>query len=178
MSVSPPPGGALKDCSASGGGPGLMGRKECPASTDPYQTLRWVPVPVGPLTKTRPSGSTPTSGSPNVWMGSTTDGVSNPMPAAWAGATTTASTSRARTGMRVRGAIVAFPHEAGTSAGCAVPDADAPDAPETFGDVVRGRTPVFASLGAGLRLLPPWSSSATHQGALQRDLVPTGRAVE
>ena len=77
MSVSPPPGGALKLCTASGTGPGEIGRYVCPPSTEPNQTLRCVPVPVGPLTKTRPCGSTPMSGSPNVWIGSATAGVSN-----------------------------------------------------------------------------------------------------
>src|SRR3954466_12106459 len=87
MSVSPPPGGAWKLWRALGGGPGLIGRNECPASTDPYQTLRCVPVPVGPLAKTRPSGSTPTDGSPKGWIGSTTAGVSKPIGAADARAT-------------------------------------------------------------------------------------------
>src|SRR3954468_8655822 len=95
MSVSPPPGGAWKLWIALGGGPGLIGRNEWPASTDPYQTLRCVPVPVGPLAKTRPSGATPTDGSPNVWIGSTTTGVSKPIGAADAGATTSALSARA-----------------------------------------------------------------------------------
>ena len=66
--------------SALGGGPGEMVRKLWPPSTEPNQTLRCVPVPVGPLTKTRPCGSTPISGSPNVWIGSAIDGVSKAMP--------------------------------------------------------------------------------------------------
>src|SRR4051794_6081764 len=100
MSVSPPPGGALKLCIAVGTGPGLIGRKLWPPSTEPNQTLRCVPVPVGPLTKTRSLESTPTSGSPNVWIGSTTEGVSKRIGAAAAGAaamapSATASTTRA-----------------------------------------------------------------------------------
>src|SRR5437867_4134337 len=79
MSVSPPPGGASVPRSALGGGPGEMVRKVWPPSTEPNQTLRCVPVPVGPLTYTRPCGSIPMSGSPNVWIGSTTDGVSKPI---------------------------------------------------------------------------------------------------
>src|SRR3954470_1727592 len=97
MSVSPPPGGAWKLWMALGGGPGLIGRNECPASTDPYQTLRCVPVPVGPLAKTRPSGSTPTDGSPKVWIGSTTTGVSKPIGAAVAFAVTSALNARTAT---------------------------------------------------------------------------------
>ena len=41
-------------------------RKVWPPSTDPNQVLRCVPVPVGPLLKTRPCGSTAMSGSPLV----------------------------------------------------------------------------------------------------------------
>src|SRR4051794_22578323 len=82
---------------ALGGGPGLIGRNECPASTDPYQTLRCVPVPVGPLAKTRPSGSTPTDGSPKVWIGSTTAGVSKPIGAADALAVARALNARTAT---------------------------------------------------------------------------------
>src|SRR3954462_14893913 len=93
MSVSPPPGGAWKLWMALGGGPGLIGRNECPASTDPYQTLRCVPVPVGPLAKTRPSGSTPTDGSPKVWIGSTTAGVSKEIGCAPARPAPSASTA-------------------------------------------------------------------------------------
>ena len=66
MSVSPPPGGSIKPVSALGGGPGEITLKVWPLSTDPNQVLRWVPVPVGPLTKTRPWGSMPMSGSPFV----------------------------------------------------------------------------------------------------------------
>src|SRR4051812_36561489 len=97
MSVSPPPGGAWKLWIALGGGPGLITRNEWPPSTDPYQTLRCVPVPVGPLANTRPSGSTPTSGSPKVWMGSTTAGVSNAIGAAGAGAAAIAQSARPTT---------------------------------------------------------------------------------
>src|SRR6266436_8703301 len=79
MSVSPPPGGSMMPAIALGGGPGLMIRKVWPRSTDPNQTLRCVPVPVGPLTKTLPKGSIPMSGSPFVWIGSTTAGTSNLM---------------------------------------------------------------------------------------------------
>jgi len=53
-----------------------MTRKEWPPSTEPNQVLRWVPVPVGPLLKTRPCGSIAISGSPLVWIGSTIVGVS------------------------------------------------------------------------------------------------------
>src|SRR5207244_9764930 len=60
-----------------GGAPELISRNVWPRSTDPSQTLRCVPVPVGPLTKTRPWGSIAMSGSPFVWMGSTTAGTSN-----------------------------------------------------------------------------------------------------
>src|SRR3954454_23718692 len=95
MSVSPPPGGALKLCIPLGTGPGLIGRKLWPASTEPYQTLRCVPVPVGPLAKTRPSGSTPTDGSPNVWVGATTAGVSKEIGAAKAGTAATALSAKA-----------------------------------------------------------------------------------
>ena len=63
--------------SALGGGPGEIGRKVRPPSTEPSHMLRCVPVPVGPLTKTRPRESIPMSGSPNVWMGSTIVGVPN-----------------------------------------------------------------------------------------------------
>src|SRR2546430_7181292 len=59
MSVSPPPGGSIMPAIALGGGPGVMIRKVWPPSTDPSQTLRCVPVPVGPLTKTFPKGSIP-----------------------------------------------------------------------------------------------------------------------
>src|SRR3954452_14901464 len=97
MSVSPPPGGAWKLWMALGGGPGLIGRNECPASTDPYQTLRCVPVPVGPLAKTRPSGSTPTDGSPKVWIGATTTGGAKPTGAADAFAVTRAPNARTAT---------------------------------------------------------------------------------
>src|SRR6266513_273007 len=72
MSVSPPPGGSIKPAIALGGAPGEITRKVWPLSTDPNQVLRCVPVPVGPLTKTRPCGSIPISGSPLVWIGSTT----------------------------------------------------------------------------------------------------------
>src|SRR6266516_4679413 len=75
ISVSPPPGGSAKLAMLLGGGPGLITRNVCALSTDPYHTLRWVPVPVGPLTKTRPVGSIPMSGSPAAWMGSTTVGT-------------------------------------------------------------------------------------------------------
>src|SRR5438128_3040747 len=75
MSVSPPPGGSVNPASALGGGPGEITRNVCPPSTEPNQVLRCVPVPVGPLTKTRPWGSIPMSGSPLVWMGSTTVGT-------------------------------------------------------------------------------------------------------
>jgi len=44
---------------ALGGSPGLMIRKVWPRSTDPNQTLRCVPVPVGPLTKDPPEGINP-----------------------------------------------------------------------------------------------------------------------
>src|SRR5437868_12135386 len=79
MSVSPPPGGSIKPAIALGGAPGEITRKVWPPSTEPNHTLRCVPVPVGPLTKTRPCGSIPMSGSPKVWIGSTIIGVSNPM---------------------------------------------------------------------------------------------------
>src|SRR4030081_3903757 len=79
MSVSPPPGGSTKLVMLLGGGPGLITRNVRAPSTDPYHVLRWVPVPVGPLTKTRPDGSIAMSGSPLVWMGSTTDGTSKPI---------------------------------------------------------------------------------------------------
>src|SRR3954447_5290004 len=101
MSVSPPPGGAWKLWMALGGGPGLIGRNECPAWTALYQTLRCVPVPVGPLAKTRPSGSTPTDGSPNVWIGSTTAGVSKPIGAADALAAPSALSTRATAAARL-----------------------------------------------------------------------------
>ena len=65
---------------AVGGAPGVMTRKLAPPSTDPSQALRWVPVPVGPLTNTLPWGSTPIVGSPQVWIGSATVGVSNAIP--------------------------------------------------------------------------------------------------
>src|SRR5438105_12587080 len=61
---------------AVGTGPGVITRKLWPPSTDPSQALRWVPVPVGPLTNTRPWGSAPIVGSPQVWIGSATAGVS------------------------------------------------------------------------------------------------------
>ena len=51
---------------AVGAGPGVMIRKVWPRSTEPNQVLRCVPVPVGPLLKTRPCGSTARSGSPLV----------------------------------------------------------------------------------------------------------------
>ena len=76
MSVSPPPGGSIRPLMAEGGGPGEITRKLWPPSTEPNQVLRWVPVPVGPLTKTRPRASIPMSGSPLVWMASTMVGVS------------------------------------------------------------------------------------------------------
>src|SRR2546426_10096122 len=82
MSVSPPPGGSVKPASALGGGPGEITRKVWPLWADPNQVLRCVPVPVGPLTKTRPWGSMPMSGSPLVWIGSTTTGVEKAMPGA------------------------------------------------------------------------------------------------
>jgi hypothetical protein len=65
--------------SALGGGPGETTQNVWPPSTEPYQRLRGVPVPVGPLTKTPPEGSMPMSGSPLVWIGSTRCGVSKPM---------------------------------------------------------------------------------------------------
>src|SRR5438105_1369657 len=77
MSVSPPPGGSTVPDRALGGGPGEMARNVAPPSTEPNQTLRCVPVPVGPLENTRPCASMPMSGSPNVWMGSTTVGTWN-----------------------------------------------------------------------------------------------------
>src|SRR5437879_11774207 len=80
MSVSPPPGGSVNPASALGGGPGEITRNVFPLSTDPNQVLRCVPVPVGPLTKTRPCGSIPMSGSPLVWIGSTTVGTPNAIP--------------------------------------------------------------------------------------------------
>src|SRR5207248_10424049 len=80
MSVSPPPGGSIKPVSALGGGPGEITRKVWPLSTDPNQVLRWVPVPVGPLTKTRPCGSMPMTGSQLVWIGPTAVGVEKAMP--------------------------------------------------------------------------------------------------
>ena len=43
-----------------------MTRKVWPPSTEPNHVLRWVPVPVGPLLKTRPCGSIAMSGSPLV----------------------------------------------------------------------------------------------------------------
>src|SRR5438552_1392267 len=82
MAVSPPTGGSIKPASAPGGGPGEITRKVWLLSTDPNQVLPWVPVPVGPLTKTRPCGSMPMSGSPLVWIGSTTVGVEKAMPGA------------------------------------------------------------------------------------------------
>ena len=62
---------------ALGGGPGEITRNVRPPSTEPNHVLRCVPVPVGPLTKIRPCGSMPMSGSPFVWIGSTTVGVPN-----------------------------------------------------------------------------------------------------
>src|SRR3989441_7003157 len=82
MSVSPPPGGSIKPAIALGGAPGEITRKVWPLSTEPNQVLRCVPVPVGPLTKTRPCGSVPMSGSPLVWIGSTTAGTSKAIPGA------------------------------------------------------------------------------------------------
>ena len=80
MSVSPPPGpGAGMFVIAVGGVFCAMTRKVWPPSTDPNHVLRWVPVPVGPLTNTRPCGSIAMSGSPLVWIGSTTVGVSKPI---------------------------------------------------------------------------------------------------
>src|SRR5947207_4881588 len=79
MSVSPPPGGSSMLWIDVGGAPGVITRNVWPPSTEPSQALRCVPVPVGPLTNTRPCGSTPIVGSPNVWIGSTTDGVSKPI---------------------------------------------------------------------------------------------------
>src|SRR2546428_1586821 len=61
----------------SGGRFWAITRYVWPPSTEPNQVLRWVPVPVGPLTNTRPKRSTAMSGSPLVWIGETTDGVSN-----------------------------------------------------------------------------------------------------
>ena len=49
---------------AVGGAPGVITRYVWPPSTEPFHTLRCVPVPVGPLTNTRPAGSMPMSGSP------------------------------------------------------------------------------------------------------------------
>src|SRR5258706_11632974 len=70
-----------------GGDPALTWRTDLRQSTDPSPMLRWVPVPVGPLTNRRASGSMPMSGSLNVWIGSTTVGVENAMFAApaWMG---------------------------------------------------------------------------------------------
>src|SRR6266571_1649873 len=82
MSVSPPPGGSMIPEMALGGGPGEITRNVRPPSTEANQVLRWVPVPVGPLTNTRPCGSIPMSGSPLVWIGSTTVGVPNVMDVA------------------------------------------------------------------------------------------------
>src|SRR3954453_10444300 len=96
---------------ALGGGPGLIGRNECPASTEPYQTLRCVPVPVGPLAKTRPSGSTPTDGSPKVWIGSTTAGVSKEIGAAKAGTAATALSARATATVLLHTARDDTPHD-------------------------------------------------------------------
>src|SRR6267378_6561331 len=57
----------------------VMTRKVWPPSTEPNHVLRCVPVPVGPLTKTRPCGSMAMSGSPFVWIGSTTVGTWKPI---------------------------------------------------------------------------------------------------
>src|SRR4029077_13665459 len=86
-SVSPPPGGCSVPSRTLGGGPALTSRNDLPPSTDPSHMLRCVPVPVGPLTNTRPRGSTPMSGSRDVWIGSTSVGVENAMLAApaWMG---------------------------------------------------------------------------------------------
>ena len=102
MSVSPPPGGSIKPASALGGAPGEITRKVWPLSTDPNQVLRWVPVPVGPLTKTRPCGSIPMSGSPLVWMGSTTTGTPNAMPGAATAGTVDADAAAIRIAVDTR----------------------------------------------------------------------------
>src|SRR5438067_2352094 len=50
MSVSPPPGfGPGELWTALGTAPGLISRKVDPPSTEASHSLRWVPVPVGPL---------------------------------------------------------------------------------------------------------------------------------
>src|SRR2546428_5754089 len=78
MSVSPPPGpGALIPMIGSGGFVCAITRNVWPPSTEPNQVLRCVPVPVGPLTKTLPCVSMAISGSPLVWIGSTTLGTPN-----------------------------------------------------------------------------------------------------
>src|SRR5436305_15243463 len=93
---------------AVGGAPGVMTRKLAPPSTDPSQALRWVPVPVGPLTNSPPDGSTPMLGSPNVGMGSATVGTPDAMearvaPADGAARPDAASAASARGRMRRRG---------------------------------------------------------------------------
>src|SRR5205823_10842400 len=108
---SPPPGGSSMLWTAVGGAPGVMTRKLAPPSTDPSQALRWVPVPVGPLTNTPPDGSIPMLGSPNVWMGSATVGTPNAMEARGApddgvARTDDASAASARVNMRRRARLM------------------------------------------------------------------------
>src|SRR5438105_14991506 len=79
MSVSPPPGlGPGELCTAVGTAPGLMSRNVGALSTEPSHSLRWVPVPVGPLANTSFRGASKLiDGSPKVWIGSTTVGTEN-----------------------------------------------------------------------------------------------------
>src|SRR5712692_12061597 len=103
MSVLPPPGaGAAVPNAVDAGTFCVMTRNVWPASTDPNQVLRCVPVPVGPLTKTRPCGSIPMSGSPLVWMGSTTTGTPNAMPGAATAGTVDADAAAIRSAVDTR----------------------------------------------------------------------------
>src|SRR5256886_381488 len=118
MSVSPPPGpGAGMPVAGDAGIFCVMTRKVWPPSTEPNHVLRWVPVPVGPLLKTRPCGSMAISGSPLVWIGSTMVGVSKAIAAASAvfippcnGASATAPATRAtRVQIATRGRTMTTP---------------------------------------------------------------------
>ncbi len=115
-------------------------------STDPYQTLRWVPVPVGPLTKTRPVGSTPMSGSPAAWIGSTTVGTLNPMGGAAPDAVTDGSTaSRA-----VTAAVATSPTAIRSLRIGAPPQLTPADAP-----TVTAATYPFSDVGTRSAISPP-----------------------